>query len=231
MSRILIIDDEPQLLRALDITLRARRYEVETAATGAEGLTLASRRTPDAVILDLGLPDMDGVEVLQALRGWTQIPIVVLSGRSDSLDKVEALDFGADDYVTKPFSMEELLARLRVVLRRGVEPEGAVAVIGRCRVDQAAHLVTRLAPEGSEDEDEVVHLTPTEWSLLEVLLRHPGRMVGTKQILAEVWGPGTEHESGYVRFHMVRLRRKLETDPTRPRHLLTEPGMGYRYQP
>ncbi len=237
--RVLIVDDEPAMLRALLINLRARDYDVTTAPTGRAALAEAVRRPPDAVILDLGLPDVDGVEVIRGLRGWSRAPVIVLSGRTGSGDKIGALDAGANDYVTKPFSMEELLARLRAVLRRDESARfGLRVTIGRHRIDLDAHTVRATAGPNSTGPDstgtgdsEAVHLTPTEWRLLEPLLRNPGRLVGSRQLLTEVWGPGFEHSTNYLRFHMARLRRKLEDDPARPRHLLTEPGMGYRYQP
>jgi two-component system KDP operon response regulator KdpE len=222
-ARVLVVDDEPAMLRALRINLRARKYDVTTAATGQEALTEAGRRPPDAVILDLGLPDVDGIEVIRRLRGWSHAPVIVLSGRAGLGDKVAALDAGADDYVTKPFSMEELLARLRAVLRRDDAGLPVRVKVGRCQIDLAA----RTALEGTT----VVRLTPTQWRLLEVLLRHPGQLVATQRLLTEIWGPGYERSAHYLRFHMAGLRRKLEADPSRPRHLLTEPGMGYRYQP
>ena len=229
VTRILVVDDEPQILRALRINLRVREYEVITAATGAEALQQASRHPPDLVILDLGLPDLDGVEVIQGLRGWTSAPIIVLSGRADSTDKVDALDAGADDYVTKPFGMEELLARRRAVGRRAV-PDGDLPQLrlGDVVVDLAAKRVTREVP-GEPPAD--IRLTPTEWHLLEVLLRHPGKLLSQQQLLHEVWGPGYADATGNLRLYMAQLRRKLEPDPTRPRWLLTEPGMGYRFQP
>jgi len=252
--RILLVEDEPSLLRALLINLRARQYQVVTAGAGREALAAAARRPPDAVILDLGLPDIDGTEVIAELRRWSKAPIIVLSGRASPGDKIGALDAGADDYVTKPFSMAELLARLRAVLRRDeAQPPGpTVAVIGRYAVDLVAHTVTRrpaqgalaartgsdadVAPAGEAGEDvtpggETVRLTPTEWQILESLVRRPGQLVSSRQMLTEIWGPGYEHRTNYLRFHMARLRRKLEDNPARPRHLLTEPGMGYRYQP
>nr|WP_231126418.1 response regulator [Motilibacter aurantiacus] len=226
----MVVDDEPQILRALRINLRARAYEVETAATGAEALAVAARARPDLVILDLGLPDMDGVEVIRGLRGWSTVPILVLSGRADSLDKVEALDAGADDYVTKPFDIEELLARARAVARRAAPgDDSAVVRIGTMTVDLAARRVIRDG-DGPE-EDRQVRLTPTEWGLLQALLRHPGRLVSQRQLLHEVWGSAYNDETNYLRQYMAQLRRKLEPDTDRPRHLLTEPGMGYRFQP
>ena len=225
MKTILVIDDEPQILRALQINLRVRGYQVSTATTGIEALQQAARHPPDLVILDLGLPDLDGVEVIEGLRGWTSAPIIVLSGRADSTDKVAALDAGADDYVTKPFGMEELLARMRAVGRRtigdGDEPRFR---LGDLVVDLAARRVIR--PDGTD-----IRLTPTEWHLLEVLLRHPGKLLARQYLLREVWGPGYADASGNLRLYMAQLRRKLEPDPARPRWLLTEPGMGYRFQP
>jgi two-component system KDP operon response regulator KdpE len=241
MTRILVVDDEPQILRALRINLKARHYEVDTAASGAEALAAASERVPDAVLLDLGLPDMDGTDVILGLRGWTAVPIVVLSGRVDSSDKVGALDAGADDYVTKPFEMEELLARIRAALRRrkasvptaaGAKPQ---IPVGNCWIDLTSHTVVR--HEGMDENGpaggvvETVHLTRTEWSLLEILARHPGQLVTSRQLLSEVWGSGFDKEGGYLRFHMAKLRRKLEPDSMRPRHLLTEYGVGYRFVP
>jgi two-component system KDP operon response regulator KdpE len=231
---ILIVEDEPELVRALRINLRARQYDVRTAGTGREALAVAASHPPDAIILDLGLPDIDGTEVIVALREWYHAPIIVLSGRTSPGDKIGALDVGADDYVTKPFAMAELLARLRAVLRRddgdGDSGPGQVrqATIGRWLVDMAAHQVRRAA---SDDARDTLRLTPTEWRILEVLLRRPGQLVGSAQLLTAVWGPGSGQRTSYPRFHMARLRRKLEDNPARPRHLLTEPGMGYRYQP
>jgi two-component system KDP operon response regulator KdpE len=225
VTRVLVVDDEPQILRALRINLRVRNYEVDTAATGAEALEVAGRHPPDLIILDLGLPDLSGLEVIEGLRGWTSAPIVVLSGRADSADKVEALDVGADDYVTKPFSMDELLARMRAALRRAGPPDDAPQVkLGDLVVDLAARRV-----EGGPDGD--IRLTPTEWHLLEVLLRHPGKLLSQQQLLTEVWGPGYASATGNLRLYMAQLRRKLEPDPARPRWLITEPGMGYRFQP
>jgi two-component system, OmpR family, KDP operon response regulator KdpE len=225
VTRVLVVDDEPQILRALRINLRVRHYEVHTAASGAQALQEAGRFPPDLVVLDLGLPDMDGVEVIAGLRGWTSAPIIVLSGRADSADKVEALDAGADDYVTKPFGIEELLARMRALARRaGAGEELPVIRLGDVTIDLAAKRVT-----GATGSD--IRLTPTEWHLLEVLLRNPGKLLSQKQLLTDVWGPGYDNAGGNLRLYMAQLRRKLEPDPARPRWFITEPGMGYRYQP
>jgi two-component system KDP operon response regulator KdpE len=224
MTRVLVVDDEPQILRALRINLVARQYRVSTAATGAEALRAAVNDHPDLVVLDLGLPDMDGVEVVRSLRAWSPVPIVVLSGRLNSAAKIDALDAGADDYVTKPFNVEELLARIRAVARRVVAQESSEPIrVGRWTVDMVARTVT--------DDADIVHLTPTEWQLLDVLLRNPGRLVSQRQLLQQVWGPTYIDETHYLRQYMKNLRRKLEDDPARPQHLLTEPGMGYRFQP
>jgi two-component system KDP operon response regulator KdpE len=225
VTRVLVVDDEPQILRALRINLRVRQYEVHTAANGAEALTVAGRYPPDLVILDLGLPDISGIEVIEGLRGWSSAPIIVLSGRADSSDKVEALDAGADDYVTKPFGVDELLARMRALARRAGGAEGDLPVVslGEAKVDLSAKRVMRA---GSD-----VRLTPTEWHLLEALLRNPGKLMSQKQLLTDVWGPGYDNASGNLRLYMAQLRRKLEPDPARPRWFITEPGMGYRYQP
>jgi two-component system KDP operon response regulator KdpE len=228
VNRVLVVDDEPEIVRALAINLRARRYEVHTAATGTEALKVAGRHPPDLVILDLGLPDLDGVEVIHGLRGWSQAPILVLSGRSDSTDKVEALDAGADDYLTKPFGVDELLARLRALSRRGASAESQAEVMfGDVTVDLANRRVS-LDDHGSSID---IRLTPTEWHLLEVLLKHPGKLLSQRQLLTEVWGPGYENAQGNLRLYMAQLRRKLEPDPARPRYLLNEPGMGYRFEP
>ncbi len=233
MTRVLVVDDEPQILRALRINLRARHYDVNVASGGAEALEVAAAHPPDLVILDLGLPDMDGVEVIGGLRGWTSVPIIVLSGRADSSDKVEALDAGADDYVTKPFGMDELLARMRAAVRRTpLADEPARVRLGELTVDLAARRVTRDAGDAGDDQaDGDIRLTPTEWHLLEVLLRNPGKLVSRQQLLHDVWGPGYDNAGGNLRLYMAQLRRKLEPDPARPRWLVTEPGMGYRYQP
>jgi two-component system, OmpR family, KDP operon response regulator KdpE len=224
MTRILVVDDDRQLLRALRITLAARRYDVTIAADGASGLAAASRTRPDLVILDLGLPDMDGVTVVEGIRGWSSVPIIVLSARHSEAAKVDALDAGADDYVTKPFGMDEVLARIRAALRRAAPaPEAPVITTDAFTIDLATKRVT--TPAGD------VRLTPTEWHLLEVLARHPGRLVGHKQLLQEVWGPRYETETNYLRVHVANLRRKLEPDPAKPRYLITEPGIGYRFNP
>jgi two-component system, OmpR family, KDP operon response regulator KdpE len=234
VTRVLVVDDEPQILRALRINLRVRSYDVDIAATGSQALEAAAKHPPDLVILDLGLPDLDGVEVIEGLRGWTQAPIIVLSGRADSTDKVEALDAGADDYVIKPFGMEELLARMRAAVRRSGPGTSEPQVrLGRLVVDLAAKRVIRDdAADGDGDGAAAdIRLTPTEWHLLEVLLRNPGKLLSQRQLLTEVWGPGYADASGNLRLYMAQLRRKLEPNPGRPRWLLTEPGMGYRYQP
>jgi two-component system KDP operon response regulator KdpE len=229
VNRILLVDDEPQILRALSITLRARDYDVDTASCGRRALAAAADHPPDLVVLDLGLPDIDGVEVIRGLRGWTPAPIIVLSGRSSSADKVAALDAGADDYVTKPFGMDELLARVRAAFRRVVgPPEALVVTVGPATVDLGARRVS-VQRDGAREE---VRMTPTEWHLLEQLLQSPGRLVTQRQLLTAVWGPdGYPQDNDYLRVYMARLRRKLELDPSRPRHLITEPGIGYRFQP
>jgi two-component system KDP operon response regulator KdpE len=228
LNQILIVDDEPQLLRALRINLRARSYQVATADTAAAALELAARSRPDAVLLDLGLPDLDGVQVIHRLRDRGQVPIIVLSGRSGADDKIQALDAGADDYVTKPFLMDELFARLRAVLRRpGATALLNQAVIGDHVVDLTAGTVIRVAGHGPAQ----LRLTPTEWKILTMLLASPGRLLPGRQILRAVWGPGHEERGNYLRVYLAGLRRKLERDPARPRHLITEPGIGYRYEP
>ncbi len=226
MTRVLVVDDDAQILRALRINLAACGYQVLTAADGAGALRAAADGHPDVVVLDLGLPDLDGTEVIAGLRGWTQVPIIVLSARTDSSDKVDALDAGGDDYVTKPFGMAELLARLRAAVRRAAvaqvdgEPVVSTATFS---VDLAAKKVTR--------SDGEVHLTPTEWGILEQLVRNRGKLVGQRQLLHEVWGPAYGKETNYLRVYLAQLRRKLEPDPGHPRHLITEPGMGYRFEP
>ncbi|WP_395296172.1 response regulator [Kitasatospora hibisci] len=225
MTRVLVVDDEPQIVRALVINLKARKYEVDAAHDGAGALELAAARHPDVVVLDLGLPDMDGVEVIKGLRGWTRVPIIVLSARHASDEKVEALDAGADDYVTKPFGMDELLARMRAAVRRAEPVAGeddSLVVTDSFTVDLAAKKVNR---DGTD-----IRLTPTEWHLLEVLVRNAGRLVSQTQLLQEVWGPAYRTETNYLRVYLAQLRRKLERDPSHPRHFITEPGMGYRFE-
>lgn len=221
---VLVVDDEPQIRRALQLNLRARGYAVEVAADGAEALRQAGRTHPDVILLDLGLPDIDGIEVIAGIRGWTSTPIVVLSARGEERAKVDALDAGADDYVTKPFGIEELMARLRAAIRRHQPAEEAVAVVHtpHFTVDLGARLVTD--PLG-----EQIKLTPIEWRLLETLVRNRSRLVTQRQLLADVWGPGYERETHYLRVHLTHLRRKLEPEAGRPRYLLTEPGIGYRF--
>jgi two-component system, OmpR family, KDP operon response regulator KdpE len=224
VTRVLVVDDEPSILRALKINLTARHYEVSTAADGASGLAAVARDHPDVMILDLGLPDMDGTELIRGIRGWTSTPIIVLSVWGQESQKVAALDAGADDYVTKPFGMDELLARLRAAVRRASPaPDEPIVTTDDFTVDLAAKRVIR---SGSGD----VRLTPTEWQLLEVLVRHRGRLVSQRQLLQEVWGPAYETESNYLRVYVAQLRRKLEPEPSRPRYLITESGMGYRFQ-
>ncbi|MDQ1361846.1 MAG: two-component system, OmpR family, operon response regulator KdpE [Acidimicrobiaceae bacterium] len=223
-ARILIIDDDISLLRAVGISLRARGYEVIVARGGEEGLSLAAHKRPDVILLDLGLPGIDGIEVVRGLRGWSTVPIIVLSARHQSVSKVEALDAGADDYVTKPFGMDELLARLRAGLRRTVAgPEDPLVETEAFTIDLSAKRVTR---DGSD-----VHLTPKEWDIVEVLVRNPGTLVSHQQLLHEVWGPQYDTETEYLRVLMARVRRKLESDPSRPQHFRTESGMGYRFVP
>jgi two-component system KDP operon response regulator KdpE len=220
--KILVADDDPQILRALRITLSARGYEVLTAHDGTAALSTAIAEHPDVVVLDLGMPGLTGIEVIQALRGWNTIPILVVSGRSESWDKVEALDAGADDYVTKPFAADELLARLRALTRRTpAAMDEPTITFGDVTVDLAAHRVTRAGA--------AVRLTPTEWRLLEVLLRNSGRLVTRETLLTEVWGPQYTTDTGYLRLYLAQLRKKLEPEPSSPRYLLTEAGMGYRF--
>jgi len=225
MTRVLIVDDEPQILRALRINLSVRGYDVTTAATGDAALRAAADTRPDVIVLDLGLPDIDGLEVLAGLRGWNDTPVIVLSARSDSTEKVAALDAGADDYVTKPFAMDEFLARLRAAVRRGaasVDSDEPVVETDSFTVDLAAKKVIK---NGTE-----VHLTPTEWGMLEMLVRNRGKLVGRDELLKEVWGRSYAKETHYLRVYLAQLRRKLEDDPSHPRHLITEAGMGYRFE-
>jgi two-component system, OmpR family, KDP operon response regulator KdpE len=222
VTRILVIDDEPQILRALAVNLRARGYEVDLAATGEEGLALAATNSPDLVLVDLGLPGIDGIEVIRGLRGWTNVPIITLSVREAERDKVAALDAGADDYVTKPFGMDELLARLRASLRRAQpQPDEPIITTPDFTINLATTSVTR---DGQE-----IHLTPTEWSILSVLVRNPGRLVTQRFLLQQVWGPNYAKETNYLRVYIAGLRRKLEPESSRPRYLLTDAGMGYRF--
>jgi two-component system KDP operon response regulator KdpE len=227
MTRILAVDDEPAILRALAINLRARGYDVDLAPTGESALDLAARHHPDVVVLDLGLPGVSGLDVIRGLRGWTRVPIVVLSARDAERDKVAALDAGADDYVTKPFGMDELLARVRAALRRGAPvAEAATVTTPHFTIDLAAKRVTSDGAEGGE-----VHLTPIEWHIVEVLVRNAGKLVSQRQLLQEVWGPQYGEETNYLRVRMAHIRRKLEPDPSAPRYFVTEPGMGYRFEP
>jgi two-component system KDP operon response regulator KdpE len=230
-TRVLVVDDEPQLLRALRINLAARHYDVDTAADGTTALQTAATRTPDLVVLDLGLPDMDGVDVIHALRARTAVPIVVLSGRAGSSDKVHALDAGADDYVTKPFSLDELLARIRAVTRRTGGTPDATVTIGRHRISLADRTIQTVRTVERPADGQPPRLTRTEWQLLEILAANPGKLMTQPSLLQQVWGTGYESQTHYLRQYMGRLRRKLEDNPAHPRHLLTEPGMGYRFSP
>lgn len=223
MSRILVVEDEKGLRRALGINLKARGYQVTLAPDGRTALRGASEQPPDAVVLDLGLPDMDGVSVIEGLRGWTDVPILVLSARTGEPEKVVALDAGADDYVTKPFGMDELLARLRAALRRRATSDDDPTI-------ETESFVIDLAAKQVLDRDgSAIRLTPTEWHVLETLVRNEGKLVSQRQLLQEVWGPSYETETNYLRVYLAQLRRKLEDDPAHPRHLITEPGLGYRF--
>ena len=223
--KILIADDDPQILRALRIVLGAKGYQVVTAANGAEAVSAAVDEHPDMFLLDLGMPQLDGIEVIQGIRGWSQAPILVVSGRTGAADKVEALDTGADDYITKPFAIDELLARIRALTRRIPQQEAvASARLGDVTVDLATHSVTR-AVEGGVKQ---IRLTPTEWQVMEVLLRNAGKLVTRQTLLTHVWGSEHVQDSGYLRLYISQLRKKLEADPANPRHILTEQGMGYR---
>jgi two-component system KDP operon response regulator KdpE len=220
--KLLIADDDPQILRALKVTLGARGYDIVTAGNGVEALDQAIAHHPDLIMLDLGMPELDGIEVIVGLRGWTQVPILVVSGRTGAADKVEALDAGADDYVTKPFSMEELLARIRALTRRLPSEESEpVVAFADVSVDFAARQVHR--------GGRAVRLTPTEWRILDILLRSGGRLVTRESLLTEVWGPHHSADTGYLRLYFAQLRKKLEPEPSRPRHLVTVLGMGYRF--
>jgi two-component system KDP operon response regulator KdpE len=224
VTRVLVVDDEPAILRTLAANLKARDFDVDVAATGEDALRLAASHHPDAVVLDLGLPSMSGLEVIEGLRGWSRVPIIVLSARGEETAKVQALDAGADDYVTKPFGIDELFARLRAAVRRNVPaPEAAVVETADFSVDLAAKQVRRGADE--------VRLTPTEWGIVELLVRNAGRLVTQHQVLQEVWGPAYHDETNYLRVHLANIRRKLEPVPGQPRYFITEPGMGYRFEP
>jgi two-component system KDP operon response regulator KdpE len=223
VTKVLLVDDEQRFARALGVSLRARGYDVDIAETGEAGLASAARAHPDVVVLDLGLPGMSGLDVLRELRSWTAVPVVVLSARHEEATKVEALDIGADDYVTKPFGMDELLARLRAALRRTL-PVGAEAEV---RTDD---FVVDLEAKTVHVGDEAVHLTKTEWRVLEVLVRQRGKLVSQRELLLQVWGPGYDDETEYLRAYIAALRRKLEPEPSRPRYFKTETGMGYRFE-
>jgi two-component system KDP operon response regulator KdpE len=223
MSRILVVDDEPQILRALGTNLKARGYQVDFAPTGEAALSLAARAHPDVVILDLGLPGIDGTDVIRGLRGWTTVPIIVLSVREREADKVAALDAGADDYVTKPFGMDELLARLRAALRRATPGDGEAAIV------ETEHFTVDLEAKQVTKADRDVHLTPTEWHIVEKLVRNPGKLITQRQLLQGVWGPKYEKETNYLRVYLAQIRKKLEPDPARPRYFITEARMGYRF--
>jgi len=225
MTRVLIVDDDPQLLRALRINLTARGYHVDLATRGRDALITAGNHPPDLVILDLGLPDMDGVTVVAGLRGWTHTPILVLSARHTEEAKIAALDAGADDYITKPFGMGELAARIRAALRRHTTTLPAQPTV------HTDAFTIDLTNRQVSTKDGPVRLTPTEWHLLEILARNPGRLITQRQLLTEVWGPKYTNETNYLRVHLANLRRKLEPNPAQPRHLITEPGHGYRLQP
>ncbi|MFD3675612.1 response regulator [Streptomyces sp. NPDC058613] len=227
MTRVLVVDDEPQLARLLAMNLKARKYEVECAQDGGEALDSVAACRPDAVLLDLGLPDMDGIQVIRNLRGWSQVPVLVVSARHGSSDKIQALDAGADDYITKPFSMDELLARLAAVVRR--TPDHGATAVGEALVETEEFTVDLLAGKARRSGKNV-RLTPTEWHLLEVLIRNRGRMVSQRRLLQEVWGSSYGTQTNYLRVYMAHLRRKLEADPSRPRHLITAPGTGYRFE-
>ena len=223
MTCVLVVDDEPQIRRALVTNLTARDFEVIQASTGEEALRLVAERHPDLVILDIGLPGMDGIEVVHGLRGWTDVPIIMLSVRQDESDKIEALDAGADDYLTKPFGMGELLARMRAALRRATDlPDDPVVELDGLRIDLA---LTRVERDGAE-----IHLTRTEWGIVSELVRHRGKLVTQRQLLTAVWGPGYENQANYLRVYMAGLRRKLEPEPAAPRYFITEPGVGYRLE-
>ncbi|MEU7729978.1 response regulator transcription factor [Streptomyces sp. NPDC040724] len=227
MTRVLVVDDEPRIARLLVINLKARKYEVDCAQDGGTALEAVAARSPDVVLLDLGLPDMDGTDVIRQLRGWSQVPVLVVSARHGSEEKIRALDAGADDYITKPFSMDELLARLGAVARRAL-PHGPSAA-DEAVVETEEFTVDLLAKKARRG-GKSVRLTPTEWHLLEVLIRNRGRLVSQRRLLQEVWGSSYGTQTNYLRVYMAHLRRKLEADPSHPRHLITAPGMGYRFE-
>ena len=228
-THIVVVEDDPEMSRALALNLTARGYQVTIATAGTEALNEVAAAMPDVIVLDLGLPDLDGMDIIKAIRSYSRTPIVVLSGRTSSLDKVDALEAGADDYVTKPFDVNELVARLRAATRRaGAEGRQAVIRIGATNVDLAAKSAARV---GADGQPERVTLTPTEWHLLEALVTHPGRLISQAALLAELRGQQEYTDSSYLRLYIGQLRRKLEPNPSRPRHLITEPGMGYRFQP
>ncbi|WP_328787417.1 MULTISPECIES: response regulator [unclassified Streptomyces] len=229
MTRVLVVEDDPQLVRALKINLQARKFDVDEASDGGSALRLAAARKPDVIVLDLGLPDMDGIDVIKGVRGWSRVPILVLSARHTSEDKIRALDAGADDYVTKPFSMDELLARLRAAARRQ-EPT-ADSRADKVTVVTTDEFTVDLVAKKVHRGERTVRLTPTEWHLLEILITHPGRLITQSRLLLEVWGPTYAENTNYLRVYMAQLRRKLEADPSHPRYLITEPGMGYRFEP
>ncbi|MGW9182944.1 response regulator [Agromyces sp. NPDC055661] len=244
--KILVADDDAQLQRALRITLASRGYDVVAARDGAEAIELAASAHPDLLLLDLGMPNVDGMDVIRAVRAWSNVPILVLSGRTDSAEKVEALDAGADDYVTKPFAMDELLARIRARARatNSAESDAATIAIGDLVVDLAAKTIRRAGGPGGPGGDGAgaggpggdgpaasVRLTPTEWRLLELFLRNPGRLLTREMLLSDVWGPYHRNDAGYLRLYVAQLRRKLEPVPSEPRHFLNEPGLGYRFEP
>lgn len=226
MVKVLVIDDESQIIRALGINMQARGYSMIAAGTGKEGLEMAAVKKPDVVVVDLGLPDMSGVEVIENLRRWSKLPILVLSGRSDAVQKVEALNKGADDYITKPFNIEEFFARIQAVTRRvGSDTEEPIVRIGVWEVDLAKRTIS------NPSTSTAVRLTPIEWQVLEILVQNQGKLVTKRQMLTSVWGKGFESEQGYLRLYISQLRQKLEPDPATPRYLLTEAGMGYRFRP
>jgi two-component system, OmpR family, KDP operon response regulator KdpE len=226
MSKILVVDDEPHLRRALSINLKARSYEVIEAATGEEALTAVATSNPELVLLDLGLPGISGLDVIEGLRAWSTVPIIVLTVRDDQRSKVRALDLGADDYVTKPFGMEELFARMRVALRRNrpLDEELAKIQTDAWTLDFVSHTIVSTA-------GEPIHMTPTEWSIVEYLARYPHRLITQRNLLDAVWGPTFTPDANLLRVHLAHIRRKLEVDPAQPRHFITEAGLGFRFEP